>query len=137
VYECQQIYCSYNIEFRQDQTVVQQLQVGFTLSQWCIYCSNHFYRESSRIVFIPFEPPQLRASQLDDSELLCRCRNAGDAVALFVKLGKLFRVADRAGIDKMVSDIFVKNQLDVSVRVKRTYTILLFSTQLSRYYGCA
>ncbi len=50
-----------------------------------------FIRESSRVVFIPFEPAQL-SSSIDDTELLAKLRKAGDAVPIFIKLGKQWSV---------------------------------------------
>ena len=84
------------------------------------------------MVFIPFRAPQLQSQQLDDSDLLCTCRDAGDAVSIFVKLGKLFEGADRTAVDKRVSELLSANQIEVTVRVRRTYTILLlFTLQVS------
>ena len=59
------------------------------------------------MVFIPFQAPRLQASQLDDSDLLCRCRDAGDAVPIFVRLGKLFQEADRAEVDRRQESVQV------------------------------
>ncbi len=58
-----------------------------------------FIRESSRVVFIPFEPAQLISSSIDDTELLAMLRKAGDAVPIFIKLGKQFNECDRSTID--------------------------------------
>ena len=92
----------------------------------------YVFRESSRVVLIPFQAPQLQARQLDDSDLLCRCRDAGDAVAIFVKLGKMFQVADRGKVDQRVSELLSQEKMDVTVRVRRTYTILLLFTLMER-----
>ena len=89
----------------------------------------HFhFRESSRVVFIPFELPRARPDLVDDTELLDRCRDAGDAVPLFIKLGKIFEGANREEIYKKVSDLLLEKEMEVSVRIKRTYTILLMFT---------
>ena len=82
------------------------------------------------MVFIAFRAPQLQSRQLDDSDLLYRCRDAGDAVPILVKLGKLFEEADRAAVDKRVSELLTAHQIEVTVRVRRTYTILLLFTLL-------
>ena len=63
------------------------------------------FMESSRVVFIPFQVPQLHTRQLNDSDLLCRCRDASDAVAMFVKLGKMFQEVHRSKVDQRVSEL--------------------------------
>lgn len=95
----------------------------------CVIVLPFCIRESGRVVLIPFQPPRLGPEQIDDTELLCRCRDAGDAVPIFIKLGKLFEEADRAAVDKRV-----ENEMDVTVRIRRTYMILLlFSLKVSNY----
>ncbi len=42
-----------------------------------------------------------------------------------MRLGKLFQEANRIEVDQKVSDVFLQNGVEVSVRVQRTYTILL------------
>ena len=67
------------------------------------------------------------AEKVDDTELLCKCRGAGDAVPLFVKMGKIFDECEneRLMIDQKITELFNDNQVDVTVRIKRIYTILL------------
>ena len=77
-------------------------------------------RESSRVL-LPFNPPQPRPTKHDDSDLLRSCVQAGNAVPLFVKLGKLFDQADRAAVDRKVAQIFTENKINVTVHVRRTY----------------
>ena len=79
-------------------------------------------------MFIPFELPRPRPGHIDDTDLLDSCRVAGDAVPIFVRLGKLFEEANRVEIDQKVSDVLRQNGVEVSVRVRRTYTILLLFT---------
>ena len=79
-------------------------------------------------MFIPFELPRPRPGQIDDTELLDSCSVAGDAVPIFIRLGKLFEEANRVEIDHKVSDVFLQNGVEVSVRVQRTYTMLLLFT---------
>ncbi len=98
---------------------------AYMCSDFTFLCLYYPFRESSRVVFIPFEPAQLSPHQIDDTELLDSCRDAGDAVPIFVKLGKLFEEADRAEVDQKVSEVLLKHDLEVNVRIKRTYTILL------------
>ena len=67
------------------------------------------------------------AEKVDDTELLCKCRGAGDAVPLFVKMGEIFAECEneRWMIDQKITEVFNDNQVDVTVRIKRIYTILL------------
>ncbi len=74
-------------------------------------------------MFIPFELAQLSPHQIDDTELLDSCRDAGDAVPIFVRLGKLFEEAYRAEVDQ-VSEVLLNHDMQVNVRIKRTYSIL-------------
>ena len=86
----------------------------------CIHTHSHC-RESSRVVLIPFQAPQLQSSQLDDSQLLRRCRDAGDAVPIFVKLGKMFETADRSKVDQRVSQLFSQEKIDVTASQANIY----------------
>ena len=79
-------------------------------------------------MFVPFAVPLPRPGQIDDTDLLDSCRVAGDAVPIFVRLGKFFEDANRVEIDNKISEVFHQNGVEVSVRVQRTYTILLFFT---------
>lgn len=79
-------------------------------------------------MLIPFEPAQLSPQQIDDTDLLDSCRDAGDAVPIFVRLGKLFEEADRATIDRKVSEVLLQHNLKINIRIRRTYTILLLFT---------
>ena len=79
-------------------------------------------------MFIPFEPPRPRPAHIDDTELLDCCRGAGDAVPIFIRLGKLFEEANRIEIDKKIGNVFLQNEMEVNLRVQRTYTILLLFT---------
>ncbi len=90
----------------------------------------HACRESSRVVFIPFERADeidvgCTAKQIDDTSLLRALDDAGDAVPLFVALGKHFQEADRGEIDKKMSDMLTEKKVNINMRVRRTYTILL------------
>ncbi len=90
----------------------------------CIPC--HF-RESQPGGFIPFENPRSPHDQVDDTSLLSCLKGTGDAVPLFIRLGKLFNEAEveRLDIDQCITDEFVKYGVQVSGRVRRTYAILL------------
>ena len=84
-------------------------------------------RESSRVVFVPFEKAGTSSATIDDTDLIKKLGVAGDSVPLFIKLGKSFDESHnmRAEIDKKVESLFNENELTVSLRVRRTYTILL------------
>lgn len=47
-----------------------------------------------------------------------------------MKLGSLFEGADRAAVDQKLSDLLTAKKIAVTVRVRRTYTILLLFTLL-------
>ena len=66
----------------------------------------------------------------DDTELLQQLRVARDSVFMVIKQGILLNDSDtkRLSIDKILHDIFSDNNMVVSQRVKRTYTILLTFT---------
>lgn len=84
------------------------------------------------MVFVPFSPPAATESnQIDDTMLLNTLHKAGDAVSLFISLGKLFseRIDIREEVDKRLSN------LEVNMRIRRTYTILLSFTLLL-YTNC-
>ena len=49
-------------------------------------------------------------------------------MSIFINLGKLFKEADRAAVDKMLSNILTENGAEVTVQIRRTYTILLSFT---------
>ena len=96
-------------------------------------------RESSRVVFIPFEKADLGtwSEKIDDTELLTILKVAGDAVYLFIKLAKSFNSETlRTAIYEKIKAKFKDSELSVSVRVKRTYTILLAFTLLVCRYRC-
>lgn len=94
------------------------------MSDVCVklcYITESFYlfsRESSRVVFVPFRLPRLGPEKIDDTDLLDQCRLAGDAVPIFIKLGKLVEEAVRADVYEKVSDIFKENGVEVTVRIK-------------------
>ena len=86
-------------------------------------------REASRVVLIPFD----RASTteiVDDSDLIIAQKQAGPAVRLFIKLGRVYeeQSLDRAIIDREVKEIFANNNMKVDSRIVRLYTILVFFT---------
>ena len=58
------------------------------------------YRESSRVVFIPFERAKEGSQHIDDTSLFSAFRDAGDAVPT---LGQHFQEYDRADIDKKIA----------------------------------
>ena len=80
------------------------------------------YRESSRVVFIPFLRPDLASGlAIDDTRLLTVLKLSGDALSLFISLGKRFEtirlvfttedgvpteVRIRGDVDKKLSDLF-------------------------------
>ena len=45
-------------------------------------------RESSRVVFVPFEKAGTSSATIDDTDLIKKLGVAGDSVPLFIKLGK-------------------------------------------------
>lgn len=78
------------------------------------------------MVFIPFERAQYGDSTgIDDTELLTVLRRAGDAVPIFIQLGKLFESSDRTAIDGQIQKLFCEKKIVVNQRVTRTYTILI------------
>ncbi len=79
------------------------------------------------MVFIPFERADIDVDpqRIDDTSLLRALDDAGDAVPLFVSLGKHFQETDRGEIDKKVSDMLTEKDIVINMRVRRTYTILL------------
>lgn len=79
-------------------------------------------------MFVPFRAPRLGPERIDDTDLLDQCRLAGDAVPLFIKLGKLADLADRAEVYDKLSNLFEEYGVEVTVRIKRTYSILLLFT---------
>ena len=85
-----------------------------------------FFRESSRVVFIPFVPASGNYAGIDDTNLFSSLRNAGDAVSIFVSLGKRFLEYNRAAVDKKIMQLL--SGVQVNIRVRRTYTILLTFT---------
>lgn len=81
---------------------------------------------------MPFEKQRSTYSidDIDDTELIKNLGVAGDSVSLFIKLGKGFAESHhmRAEIDQKVETIFKERDLTLSLRVRRTYTILLVFT---------
>ena len=78
------------------------------------------------MVFVPFSHPAANESdRIDDTMLLHTLHRAGDAVSLFISLGKSFndRSDVREDVDKRLGQEF-------NMRVRRTYTILLSFTLL-------
>lgn len=82
-------------------------------------------RESSRVVFVPFDKPRENSETVDDINLITALRGAGDAVPLFINLGQQFVSSDscRSEIDRRIVEVF--KDVQVTSRVRRTYTILL------------
>lgn len=74
-------------------------------------------------------------SSIDDTNLIRAWQDAGDAVSLFVSLGKHFSEFNRETVDKKMSELFSSKQVEVNIRVRRTYTILLcFALKVCTYY---
>lgn len=88
-----------------------------------------YYREAS-CVPIPFDHASSTES-VDDSDLIFAQKQAGPAVRLFIKLGRLYEEgsSDRAVIDREVREFFASNNnMKVDSRIVRIYTLLLFFT---------
>ena len=108
-------------------------------------------RESSRVVFIPFEPATIASGvAIDDTRLLTVLKDSGDAVSLFISLGKKFETITlepdiesesdrmlaetvRVAVDRKLSDVFTEQKLTVNQRIRKTYTILLSFTLMVCY----
>jgi hypothetical protein len=88
------------------------------------------------VVFIPFQKADMSVSteKIDDTELLTKLHVAGDAVSLFIKLSRSFNTHNhlRSATNEKIEAKFKDNDLLVSLRVKRTYTVLLTFTLLVR-----
>lgn len=78
------------------------------------------------MVLIPFHQAS-QSDEIDDTHLLSAQQNAGAAVRLFIKLGKIFQQSEeeRQVLAKEVGEIFKSKGVTES-RILRTYTILLF-----------
>ena len=54
----------------------------------------HFFstsREASRVVFIPFKPPECAPDSIDDSQLITTWHKSAAAVSLLIKLGEEYK----------------------------------------------
>lgn len=81
------------------------------------------------MVFVPFSPPaNTKCNQIDDTTLLHTLRKAGDAVSLFISLGKSFD--ERSDVQEDVDKRLGQANIELNMRVRRTYTILLSFTLL-------
>ena len=87
-----------------------------------------YYREASRVL-IPFDRASSTES-VDDSDLIFAQKQAGPAVRLFIKLGRLYEEgsSDRAVLDREVREVFTSNNMKVDSRIVRIYTLLFFFT---------
>ena len=62
---------------------------------------------------------------IDDTQLLQCLGEAGDAVPIFIALGNDFSEIDQAVVSNTISELCSEEQIELNVRVLRTYTILI------------
>ncbi len=81
-------------------------------------------------MLIPFEAAANSSSEkFDDTDLLKCLKIAGDAVPILISLGRCLEDEEgRSEMHHYVNDVLHKKNIDVNIRIKRTYAILMYFT---------